>query len=131
MKTKSNAPWILGIVGIFLSITHYACASACSVVAGAASGIGSEGFDNAQADATLADGMFVANLAAGIMFLCFILSFFGKSKVSTLTGILLILAGIGSAGLSIAHLSPAGIAAGIVYMCAGISSCCNAKKIKA
>jgi len=130
-KVKSNAPWILGIIGIFLTITHYACAIACSVAVGAASGIGSEGFDNAQADATLANGMFVANLAAGIMFICFILSFFGKSKASKLTGIILILAGIASAGLSIAHLSVAGIAAGIIYMCAGISSCCNAKKIKA
>ena len=76
------------------------------------------------------NGMFVANLGAGLMVLCFILSFFGKSKASGFTGLLLIVGGIAAAGVSVAHFSAGGIAAGIVYMCAGISSICNSKKIK-
>ena len=29
-KEKSNAPWILGIIGLFLTILHFACAFLCS-----------------------------------------------------------------------------------------------------
>ena len=130
IKTKSNAPWILGIVGIFLTILHYACAVVCS----AAVASGDEvfgGADKASAQQTMDNGMFVANIGAGLMILCFILSFFGKSGKSKLTGLLLIVGGIASACISIAHFSAAGIAAGIVYLCAGISSICNCKKVKA
>ena len=130
-KTKSNAPWILGIIGIFLTVLHYACAVVCSAAVGAASGIHESGFSNADADATFENGIFVANLSAGIMLLCFILSFFGKSKASLLTGLIMIVGGVAAAVLSVAHFSAGGIAAGIIYMCAGISSICNRKKIKA
>ena len=126
-KTKSNAPWILGIVGIFLTILHYACAIACS--AGLA-GLG--GIDVGIGGAKAADNsLMCGTVAAGIMFVCFILSFFGKSKASTFTGLLLIVGGITSVCMSIPHFSVAGVAAGIVYMCAGISSICNRKKVKA
>ena len=126
-KTKSNAPWILGIVGIFLTILHYACAIVCS--AGLA-GLGGAAGD-AEGGAKAADNsLMFGTAAAGIMFVCFILSFFGKSKASTFTGLLLIVGGITSVCMSIPHFSAAGIAAGIVYMCAGISSICNSKKIK-
>ena len=128
-KVKSNAPWILGIVGIFLTIVHWACAGVCS----AAVASGDEvfgGADKASAQQTMDNGMFVANLGAGLMVLCFILSFFGKSKKSGLTGLLLIVGGMAAAGISIAHISVGGIAAGVVYMCAGISSICNRNKIK-
>lgn len=127
-KTKSNAPWILGIIGIFLTILHYACAIACS--AGLA-GLGGAAGD-AEGGARAADSsLMFGTVAAGIMFVCFILSFFGKSKASTFTGLLLIVGGITSIGMSIPHFSAAGAAAGIIYMCAGISSICNRKKIKA
>ena len=129
-KPKSNAPWILGIVGIFLTILHYACAVVCTATIAA----GDEVFNNADkatSQQTMDNGMAVANFGAGLMALCFILSFFGKSKSSKVTGIVMVLAGIISAGLSIAHFSFAGIAAGIVYMCSGISSICNSKKVAA
>ena len=128
-KTKSNAPWILGIVGIFLTIVHYACAVVCSSAV-ASGDVVFGGADKASAQQTMDNGMFVANLGAGLMVLCFILSFFGKSKASGFTGLLLIVGGIAAAGVSVAHFSAGGIAAGIVYMCAGISSICNSKKIK-
>lgn len=126
-KPKSNAPWILGIVGVFLTILHYACAVVCSAALAAGDEVFNE-VDKASAQQTMDNGMAVANFGAGLMVLCFILSFFGKSKSSKVTGIVMIIAGIVSAGLSIAHFSFAGIAAGIVYMCAGISSICNSKK---
>ena len=75
-KTKSNAPWILGIIGIFLTILHYACAIACS--AGLA-GLGGAAGD-AEGGAKAADSsLMFGTVAAGIMFVCFILSFFRKS----------------------------------------------------
>ena len=129
-KTKSNAPWILGIVGLILTVVHTACAVICS----AAISAGDEAFGGASKEAaqdTFNQGMNVASIGIGIMAVCFILSFFGKSKASGLTGMLLIIGGIAAAGVSIAHLSVGGIVAGIVYMCAGISSICNRKKIKA
>jgi len=129
-KTKSNAPWILGIVGLILTAVHTACAVICS----AAISAGDEAFGGASKEAaqdTFNKGMDVAAIGIGIMAVCFILSFFGKSKASGLTGLLLILGGIAAAGVSIAHFSAGGIAAGIIYMCAGISSVCNRKKIKA
>lgn len=126
-KTKSNAPWILGIVGIFLTVLHYACAIACS--AGLA-GLGGVAGDEEGGVEAANNSLAIGTIAAGIMFVCFILSFFGKSKASTFTGLLLIVGGITSVCMSIPHFSAAGIAAGIVYMCAGISSICNSKKIK-
>lgn len=129
-KVKSNAPWILGIIGVFLTIAHTACAVLCT----AAISAGDQALGGASQEAaqdTFNKGMNVASIGIGIMVLCFILSFFGKSKASTFTGLLLILGGLAAAGVSIAHFSAAGIAAGIVYFCAGISSICNRNKIKA
>jgi len=129
-KVKSNAPWILGIVGLILTAVHTYCAILCT----AAISAGDEAFGGASKEAaqdTFNRGMDVAAIGIGIMAVCFILSFFGKSKASGLTGLLLILGGIAAAGVSIAHFSAGGIAAGIIYMCAGISSVCNRKKIKA
>lgn len=127
-KVKSNAPWILGIIGIFLTIAHYACAILCS--AGLAA-LGDAAEDAEGAQAAFNASMGLGTIAALIMVVCFILTFFGKSNASKVTGILLILGGITAAGMSCPHLSVAGLAAGVIYMCAGISSCCNAKKIKA
>lgn len=129
-KTKSNAPWILGIVGLILTAVHTACAVICS----AAISAGDEVFAGASKTAaqdTFNTGMNVAAVGIGIMAVCFVLSFFGKSKASGFTGFLLVIGGIAAAGVSIAHFSAGGIAAGIVYMCAGISSICNRNKIKA
>lgn len=127
-KVKSNAPWILGIIGVFLTIAHYACAIACS--AGLA-GLGGAAGD-AEGGAQAADNsLMLGTAAAGIMFACFILSFFGKTKFSGFTGFLLIIGGLAAVCMSVPHVSVAGIAAGIVYFCSGISSICNCKKIKA
>lgn len=180
-KVKSNAPWILGIVGIFLTILHYACAVLCSAAVGDATEF-SEKIKSTPANVALAAGevattvggvaarasghdgaasdmddltktmenkrrantrsaedkgketfnvaLKIANTSALIMLGCFILSFFGKSGISGITGFLLIIGGIAGAILSVVHLSIAGIAAGIVYLCSGISSICNRKKIK-
>lgn len=166
-KVKSNAPWILGIIGVFLTVLHFACAVLCSAAAGfvveegknseATAGevgvalgdalLGGKSIDglakqeerlkkekakNAAEGREVAEkGIKIATYSALIMLGCFILSFFGKSGISGITGFLLIIGGIAGGILSIVHLSIAGIAAGIVYMCSGISSICNRKKIKA
>ena len=46
-KTKSNAPWILGIVGLILTVVHTACAVICS----AAISAGDEAFGGAVKEA--------------------------------------------------------------------------------
>ena len=129
-KTKSNAPWILGIVGLVLTVVHTACAIICSAAISAGDTVFNDASD-AEAQATFDNGMNVAAIGVGIMAICFVLSFFGKSKASGLTGFFLVIGGIAAAGISVAHFSAGGIAAGIVYMCSGISSICNRKKIKA
>ena len=128
-RTKSNAPWILGIVGLILTVVHTACAVICT--AAVATIDKNVGASEEVAQGDMNQGMTITLIGMAIMAVCFILSFFGKSKASGLTGMLLIIGGIAAAGVSIAHLSVGGIAAGIVYMCAGISSICNRKKIKA
>lgn len=130
-KPKSNAPWILGIIGVFLTILHYACAIVCAAATGAAKTGFSDrytGEELMEANAAVEQSMSVANFSILVFGICFILSFFGKGKHSKLTGMILIVGGIVGSICSIAHFSFAGIAAGIVYMCAGISSICNSKK---
>ena len=130
-KLKSNAPWILGIVGVFLTILHYACAVVCAATVGAAKTGFSDrytGSELMEANAAMEESMSIANFTAIVFILCFILTFFGKGKHSKLTGWLLVIGGMVGGFSSIAHFSAAGIAAGIVYMCSGISSICNSKK---
>ena len=65
-KTKSNAPWILGIVGLILTVVHTACAVICS----AAIASGDEVFGGASKEAaqeTMNKGMDVAMIGIGIM----------------------------------------------------------------
>ena len=126
-KTKSNAPWILGIVGFGLSIPQIICSILC---AGAAAGVAGAANEAGSAEAAS------AATSAGITFLlpvfitvaCFILSFFGKSKVSTATGVLLIILGLAEIYLCVVNWSLFGIAGAICFACAGISSVCNTKK---
>ena len=129
-KTESHAPWILGIVGLILTAVHTACAVICTGFIAAGDQVFTGASEEAVQD-TMDKGMGIAGVGIGIMAVCFVLSFFGKSKVSGFTGFLLIVGGLAAAGVSIAHFSAGGIAAGIIYMCAGISSICNRKKIKA
>ena len=129
-KTKSNAPWILGIVGIVLTIMHYACAVLCSATMGAMSGVAADGkFDNATADTNFNNSVVIGNTSAVLFIVCFILSFFGKSKYSTITGIVMILCAIIGIILSCAHLSIPGLAAGTLFIIAGGISISNSKRI--
>ena len=131
VKAKSNAPWILGIVGVFLTILHAACAYLCTAAAGIAAGVddimkGGSG-DKAAQDAMTSFGA-VAVVGIILMLACFVLTFFGKSKCSKVTGLILILCSVIIAILSCVHLSVPGIAAAFVYLPAGIVSIGNAKK---
>lgn len=132
-KTKSNAPWILGIVGFGLSIPQVICSILCAGAAAGIAGAGSEatGASSSEAAANAGAAGLVFMLPVIYTFACFILSFFGKSKISTVTGVLLILLGLLDAYACVINFSMLGIAAAICFACAGISSICNTKKIKA
>ena len=79
VKVKSNAPWILGIIGVFLTILHAACAILCTAAAGFAAGLddiarGGSG-DKAAEDAVTSFGA-VAVVGIILMLACFVLTFF-------------------------------------------------------
>ena len=114
------------MIGLFLTILHFACAFLCSAGL-AATKVATEG--EAAGDKMMEAGMGVTYLVIGIMVLCFILSFFGKSKSSRTTGVLMILGGIVAGALSCVYLSIPGLAAGFVYLFGGISSINNYKRV--
>lgn len=135
---KSNAPWILGIIAFVASIPNILCATVCAAVA---VGISETAKDEAaksgdaatQASASGASEAFAGILAALVIIslICFILSFFGKSKISVITGILLIL---GALFIIInSFVGPGNIlwgsVAGICYLIAGCFSIINKKRI--
>lgn len=122
-RVKSNAPWILGIVGFGLSIPQVICSILC---ASAAASVAAEGGATAS-DAAAAGVWFMMPVICTVA--CFVLSFFGKSKVSTITGVILVVLGIIDAYACVVNWSVLGIAAAICFACAGISSICNAKKV--
>lgn len=132
-KTKSNAPWILGIVGFGLSIPQVICSILCAGAAAGIAGAGSEaaGASTAEQAANAGAAGLVFMLPVICTFVCFILTFFGKSKISTVTGVLLILLGLFDVYACVVNFSALGIAAAICFACAGISSICNTKKLKA
>ena len=132
-KTKSNAPWILGLVGFGLSIPQVICSILCAGAAAGVAGASAEagGANAAEQAATAGAAGFIFMLPVFCTFLCFILSFFGKSKASTVTGVLLILLGLLDVYASVTNISALGIAAAVCFFCSGISSICNSKKIKA
>lgn len=127
-KTKSNAPWILGIIGLFMTIMHYACAIVCAATLGVHEAVAK---DAAAGDHMADAGVFYANFVSGIMLLCFLLSFFGKGNHSKIVGILIVLGGITAGAMSCVNLSIPGLAAGFIYLFAGISSISNSKKAAA
>ena len=51
MKTKSNAPWILGLVGFGLSLPQVICSILCAGAAAGAAAEGGAGADGAGAGA--------------------------------------------------------------------------------
>lgn len=132
-RQKSNAPWILGLVGFGLSIPQVICSILCAGAAAGIAGSSAEagGADAAEQVAAAGSAGVVFMLPVVCTFLCFILSFFGKSKISTVTGVFLILLGLLDVYASVTNLSALGIAAAVCFFCAGISSICNAKKVKA
>jgi len=126
MRKKSNAPWILGLVGFGLSLPQVICSILCAAAAGGAI---SEAKTQEAADAAGTVGI-VFMLPVICTFTCFILSFLGKSKISTVTGVLLILLGLLDVYACVVNISGFGIAAAVCFFCSGISSICNTKKEK-
>ncbi len=131
VKTKSNAPWILGLIGFVIQLPAYLCAVLCASVATGAVAI--EGGASAE---TTAAAMGTASIVTTWLVLApaivaFILSFFGKSKASIVTGVILLIASVLSIVGNIMVFNFLGLVSSILFMCAGISSICNHKKVAA
>ena len=135
---KSNAPWILGIIAFAASIPNILCATVCAAAIGGLSEIAKEdavkkGDTAAQAAAAGTSDAMAGILAALVIIslVCFVLSFFGKSKISVITGILMIL---GALFIVInSFVGPGNIlwgsVAGICYLIGGCYSIINQKRI--
>ena len=131
VQHKSNVPWILGIIAFCMSIPNFLCATVCAAVANEAinqnkleNGI----IPNSEQPDDRVTGLLVAVLLVSIF--AFILSFFGKSKISVITGILLILMALfiminGWVGLGSIFW---GTITGILYVISGIFSIINKKR---
>lgn len=135
---KSNAPWILGIIAFVASIPNILCATVCAAAIGGfseavkeeAARTGDSAAHAAASGTSAAMGGFLVAIVI-ISLLCFILSFFGKSKISVFTGILLIL---GALFLLISCFAGPGnilwgSVAGICYLIGGCYSIINKKRI--
>lgn len=131
-QKKSNAPWILGLIAFILNIPNVLWATFCaSVVAGFGSALAERGETTTEEVNQTSNGFAtVIGILAVLGILCFILSFFGKSKGSIATGVMLILGGVVIFLLSLVYASALfGTATGILYLIAGVMSIVNAKRI--
>ena len=109
VKPKTAAPMILGVIAFVLSIPGVLCTAVCATVATDASG-------------SATPFLFLLPPVVG-----FILSFFCKTKISTLTGIMVLLVGLYETVTSLpANLL--GIVAGILFIVAGALSISNTKR---
>ena len=135
---KSNAPWILGIIAFVASIPNILCATVCAAAIAGLSETAKEEAAQSGDAATHAAASGTSEAMAGILaalviisLICFVLSFFGKSKISVITGILMIL---GALFIVInSFVGPGNIlwgsVAGICYLIAGCYSIINKKRI--
>ncbi len=125
---KSNAPWILGIIAFCTSIPNILCATLCAAAATGVSSAFDETTGNTETTDSVIGGFLLFIL---ISVLCFILSFFGKSKISVITGILLILGAIfilTNAFIGFGSMLWGTVSA-ILYLIGGIFSIINNKRI--
>ena len=119
-KVKSNAPRILGIVGLALAVPNFVCSVMCSE---AAKQFGTEA-DKAHFSES--------NVAIGIVLtlVLFLLSFFGKAKISLITGFMMLVGSLYMIYLNITQLQILGLSEGVVFLFAAIFSMTNVKKAK-
>lgn len=113
-KKKSNAPWILGVTGFVISIPSVLCALLCSAAAAGASGSTSVGI--------------LPLLPTFVSLICFILSFYGKSKHSKATGVIMLLLSAILVVLGIVFFSIWSLGAAGCYFAASFCSILNANR---
>ena len=135
---ESNAPWTFGVIAFVLSIPNIICATLCAAVATAGAAIDASMDPFATTASAEAQTEAAATAAAGLLWtvilasiLCFVFSFFGKSKKSHITGILSVAGGAYIFIMALIGLGSWlwGTAAGILYIIGGIYSIRNKKRI--
>ena len=122
---KSNAPWILGVVGTAISIPQICCSVIC---ASAYLEIAHDPMQT-ESQANTAAGLSVWSMLPVVTTaICFVLSFFGKSGAARMIGVALILAAVANFVFCLLNFSMLGTAASVCFLFAGVSSICNAKR---
>ncbi len=128
-QVKSNAPWILGIVGFVASIPNILCATICAAAVATYSEDSYYPGQTLSSTSQTMGWLLLLIIVASIA--CFVLSFFGKSKQSVITGIVMIAGSVfilinGFVGLGSFIW---GSVAGVCYLIGGIFSILNSKRI--
>lgn len=144
LQHKSNAPWILGIIAFCMSIPNALCAVLCAGAAHAATTSPNDPINYIELETMKGNGVSrvpyhepderITGLLLAVILvsiLCFVLSFFGKSKISIVTGFLLILMALfiivnGWVGFGSMLW---GTITGLLYFISGIFSIINKKRI--
>ena len=114
---KSNASWICGLIGFLFALPNFVCSVVCA--AAVATAVEASGDESAAVAGTLIIFALILPL------ICFILGFFGKTKISIVTGLLIVLASIAMAIGNVMTFSFCGLIASILFLSSGISSICN------
>lgn len=114
---KSNTPWVCGLLGFLFSLPNFICSVICA--AAVATAVEATDDENAAVAGTLMIFALILPL------ICFILGFFGKTKISIVTGILIVLASIAMVIGNVMTFSFWGLTAAILFLSSGISSICN------
>lgn len=135
---KSNAPWILGIIAFVLSIPNILCATLCAAVVATGTAVTEAAVvssgtpvETPDTESTAASMGWLLTAVIISSILCFIFSFFGKSKISHIAGAIVILGAILILGTAIIGFGSWiwGIAAGVLYLLGGIFSIINKKRL--
>ncbi len=113
-KSKTATPIVLSLIGFILSIPGMFCAGMCAALV---------------ADASKGEhGMGIVYASIVPVIANFILSFFCKSKLSKMTGAIMILLSVVLLIPEVIMCSILGIAAAILFLVAGALSISNAKR---
>ncbi|MBE6381175.1 MAG: hypothetical protein E7047_09640 [Lentisphaerae bacterium] len=129
VKTKTNAPWILGIVGFACSIPHALCFLICAAAVSTAEFMATDG-DTAAAQSTADAGAAMFYLGLLVSLVCFIALFFGKKdgQLPVIAGVITILGAAFLLICSVMSFSLFGLASAVCYAIGGIFCIVNSKR---
>lgn len=128
IRTKTNAPWIMGIVGFACSIPHALCFLVCTAAVTTVEFMATEG-DTAAAQSTADTGAGMFYLGLLVALICFIALFFGKKEgpLPVIAGGIVIAGSVYLLICSVMSFSLFGLASAVCYSIGGVFCIINSK----